>query len=104
MKREHTSTTPTAKQIRARLDRQRPSNTYSPKLYYEDTAFTCRDCGAKCVWTAEQQRRWYEEWKGPIQSRAVRCRVCRDRLRREKAAQRQHMQQMAAKRRTRANG
>jgi len=46
-------------------------------LFYIDTAFTCRDCGSHEVWTAKQQKWWYEEAQGPIDSRAVRCRPCR---------------------------
>ncbi|HYG33937.1 MAG TPA: zinc-ribbon domain containing protein [Clostridia bacterium] len=83
--------------IKADLSKQAPNNSYSPKLYYEDRKFTCRDCGAECVWTAEQQRLWYEEWGGPVQSTAVRCRACRERVRREKMEQKKHMREMALK-------
>jgi len=90
--------------IAARIDLQRPNNSYAPKLYYEDKKFRCRDCGLECVWTAEQQRLWYEEWKGPIQSTAVRCRGCRLRLRQEKAIQRRHMQALARRVRAQETG
>ena len=83
--------------IRADFGRQLPNNSYSPKLFYEDMSFTCRDCGVKCVWTAEQQRLWYEEWKGPIQSTAIRCRACREKLRRAKLEQKRHMMEMEQK-------
>jgi len=64
--------------IKADLTQQAPSNSYGPaKLYYEDLPFTCRDCGAEQVWTAQQQWWWYEVAKGPIQSTAIRCRACR---------------------------
>jgi Probable zinc-ribbon domain len=46
-------------------------------LFYIDTAFTCRDCGSKEVWTAKQQKWWHEEAQGHIDSHAVRCRPCR---------------------------
>ncbi len=66
------------------VDRWRlaPSNSYGePKFvtrgYYEDLSFTCRDCGAKQVWTAEQQQWWYETAKGYVYSTAVRCLTCR---------------------------
>jgi hypothetical protein len=86
-----------SKQIKADLSKQRPNNSYSPPLYYEDVGFTCRDCGAKCIWTAEQQRLWYEQWGGSVQSTAVRCRACRQKVRREKVQQKKHMQEMALK-------
>nr|WP_255784020.1 zinc-ribbon domain containing protein [Lysobacter chinensis] len=50
--------------------------------FYLDRAFTCRDCGEEQVWTARQQKWWYEQALGHIDSRAVRCRACR-RARRE---------------------
>ncbi len=54
-------------------------NSYSPKFFYQDEPFVCKDCGAHQIWTAEQQQWWYEEAKGPIYSVAVRCRSCRNR-------------------------
>jgi hypothetical protein len=53
-------------------------NTYGvlPRFYI-DRAFICRDCGREELWTAEQQKWWYEEAKGHIDSCAVRCRACR---------------------------
>lgn len=56
----------------------RHNNTYGAlPTYYVDRAFTCRDCGAEEVWTARQQKWWYEVVHGPIDSHAVRCLACR---------------------------
>lgn len=56
----------------------RHNNTVGPlPEYYVDTAFTCRDCGEEQVWTAKQQKWWYEVALGPPDSRAVRCLSCR---------------------------
>ena len=66
------------KRIEADLSKQAPNNTYSPRLYYEDLEFKCRDCRKREVWTAEQQQWWYEVAKGPVQSTAIRCRACRE--------------------------
>jgi hypothetical protein len=54
------------------------NNTYGllPDFYI-DKPFICRDCGAQEVWTAKQQKWWYEIAKGHIDSQAVRCRPCR---------------------------
>ncbi|MFO1251018.1 MAG: zinc-ribbon domain containing protein [Inhella sp.] len=58
-------------------------NSYSPlPSFYLDRPFTCCDCGSQEVWTAKQQKWWYEELQKPIDTRAVRCRACR-RARRE---------------------
>ncbi len=46
-------------------------------LFYLDQEFNCRDCGAEQIWTAKQQKWWYEIAKGNIDSTAVRCRPCR---------------------------
>ncbi|MFY0614633.1 MAG: zinc-ribbon domain containing protein [Hyphomicrobiaceae bacterium] len=53
-------------------------NTYGPfPNYYVDQVFTCIDCDIEQLWTAKQQKWWYEIAKGKIASRAVRCRACR---------------------------
>ena len=69
---------PNAKRIPADPSRQAPNNSYGPPTYYEDAEFTCVDCGRRQVWTAEQQQWWYEVAKGPVDSRAIRCRDCRN--------------------------
>lgn len=65
--------------------------------YYLDRPFTCRDCGAAETWTAAQQKWWYERAKGHIDSFAVRCRNCRQRIRQQKRAQKERMAAMAAR-------
>ncbi|MBN8279151.1 MAG: zinc-ribbon domain containing protein [Gammaproteobacteria bacterium] len=45
--------------------------------HYLDEPFTCRDCGKPQVWTATQQKWWYEVMKAPVYMRASRCRPCR---------------------------
>jgi len=53
-------------------------NTYGTlPNYYINIPFVCRDCGTEEIWTAEQQKWWYEVAKGHIDSTAVRCRPCR---------------------------
>lgn len=54
------------------------NNTYDMlPLFYVDRAFRCRDCGSQELWTAKQQKWWYEVAGGNINSQAVRCRPCR---------------------------
>lgn len=73
------------------------NNTYSPlPLFYIDRPFVCRDCGASEVWTAKQQKWWYEIAKGHIDSIAVRCRPCRRKEQARKAeARRVHLAGLA---------
>lgn len=49
--------------------------------YYRDEPFQCRDCGVSEVWTATQQKWWYEIAKGGVSTRATRCRPCRRKAR-----------------------
>jgi hypothetical protein len=68
------------RRIPADLAAQVKNNSYCPPLYYDDIRFKCADCGADEVWTSEQQQWWYEVAKGPIFSKAIRCRACRNKL------------------------
>lgn len=50
--------------------------------HYVDRPFRCRDCGSQEVWTAAQQKWWYETAHGSLYTTAVRCRACRQERRR----------------------
>ena len=67
------------KRVQANRSQQVPNNSYGPPvLYYEDIPITCMDCGRVEVWTARQQKWWYEIAKAPLYANAVnRCRACR---------------------------
>ena len=76
------------KERRAPVDPQKPNmgNTYSvPPEYYYDQEFNCIDCGIHQVWTAQQQKWWYEEAGGYIFATANRCRTCREKERTRKS-------------------
>lgn len=51
---------------------------------YLDVPFTCASCGSEEVWTATQQKWWYEAAKGSLYSGAKLCRSCRQDARRYK--------------------
>jgi hypothetical protein len=63
--------------IAADLAQHAKNNSYGPPIYYVDQPFDCVDCGKSEVWTASQQKWYYEVAKGSIYGRAVRCRPCR---------------------------
>ena len=68
----------------------RPTNSYGipdfvDRGYYVDRPFDCKDCGKPQVWTATQQKWWYESAKGDVWTMAVRCRACRRREQSRKA-------------------
>lgn len=82
----------------------RPTGSYSipdfvEREFYVDRVFSCKDCGKSEVWTASQQKWWYEVAKGDVWTVAVRCRPCRRRERMRKAeARRIHQEGIARKR------
>lgn len=75
------------------------NNTYGfLPLFYVDKVVDCRDCGAEEVWSAENQKWWYEVAKGNINTDAVRCRACRDNEKaRKDAARKVHLEGLAKK-------
>lgn len=79
----------------------RPDNSYSTPDYvvrghYIDLKFTCKDCSKQEVWSATQQKWWYEVAKGGVWTTATRCRACRRRERERKAeARRVHLEGVA---------
>jgi hypothetical protein len=82
----------------------RPYNSYGAppfvyRGYYLDTPFRCQDCGKQEVWTATQQKWWYEIAKGYVYSTANRCRTCRRKEQaRRTAARRTHLEGLSRKR------
>lgn len=80
-----------------------PSHSYVPpdfvtRGYYLDVPFRCVDCGADEVWTATQQKWWFEIAKGFEFAKARRCRPCRRRERERRAAARKaHLEGLARK-------
>lgn len=63
-----------------------PHNSYSPPDFvdrgcYADKPFVCQACGISQIWTAAQQKWWYEVAKGDVFSTPTRCRACRKRAR-----------------------
>jgi len=81
-----------------------PDNSYDTPEFvlrgtYRDKRFTCKDCGKDEVWTATQQKWWYEIAKGNVWTTATRCRPCRRKDQARKAeARRVHLDGVARKR------
>lgn len=66
-----------------------PTNSYGipdfqDRGFYLDKEFRCKDCGKEEIWTATQQKWWYEVAKGDVWTTAVRCRSCRRKERKRK--------------------
>ena len=78
--------------VAADTSQQVPINTYSGlKTFYVDVNFKCRDCGRKEVWTAKDQKWFYEVAKGSLHQTAARCLKCRNKLKAAKELQREQM-------------
>jgi hypothetical protein len=69
--------------------------------YYLDRPFTCVGCNSQEIWTAAQQKWWYEEAKGDLYSIAKFCRPCRHQEQARRAeARRIHLEGIAKKKST----
>lgn len=74
--------------IRADIDMQ--NYTVFPRHWYVDATFHCARCRNEFVFSAPEQRFWYEELGFWIDSTAKHCSRCRGDLRRLKALQREY--------------
>lgn len=79
--------------IAADLSQQTPS-FFQVRRFNRDKQFTCNDCGAAEVWTAEEQKWYFEEIKAHPASKPVRCAMCRKKRREETELQRSHMKKV----------
>lgn len=72
--------------IWADVNKQVPNGSWGPPVeYYVDIPFQCVDCESDEVWTAKQQKWYYEEAKGSLYATAVRCKGCREKRRLERS-------------------
>jgi tetratricopeptide (TPR) repeat protein len=55
-----------------------------PRYFYVDADRTCRDCGVSFVFSAREQKHWYETLGFRLDANAVRCPPCRRAFRRDK--------------------
>lgn len=90
-------------QVVVNVDKLRPTNSYGTpdfvaRGFYVDRPFNCKTCASPQVWTATQQRWWYEIAQGDVWTVAVLCRSCRRRERERKNAAREvHLAGLAKK-------
>ena len=55
--------------------------TVAPRHWYVDAWFRCADCGSEFIWSANEQRTWFETYRFYVDSQATRCRDCRTKRR-----------------------
>ena len=80
--------------IQAIPSEQRANNSRTAPTQYREKRVPCSGCGKRLLWTAEQQRYWYEEMKASVYAATnLRCDNCRkmgrNDLHREKARSKQ---------------
>lgn len=70
---------PHVRQIPADISQHAPHSSWvGGPLFYVDMKFTCIDCGIVELWSAEDQKWWYETAKGYVFSTAGRRAACRE--------------------------
>jgi hypothetical protein len=57
------------------------STHYAPQYFYVDQLKQCVQCKESCVFSATEQKYWYESLKFRFSSKAIRCVKCRQRRR-----------------------
>ena len=65
-------------------DKQAHRGGYSIKFSYSDIDFVCAGCGKECHWTAQQQKRYYEDQQGNIYNEPKWCYDCHTKKMRER--------------------
>jgi hypothetical protein len=60
-----------------RADISKQHYTVVPRHWYVDATFSCHDCGTDFIFTANEQRFWYEERRFFIDSLPKHCLRCR---------------------------
>ncbi len=62
--------------------------------YYYDVIYTCLDCRKKVMWSAKDQKYWYEALGKNTNSKAIRCQICRCHIQAIKEEQKRHMKKL----------
>ena len=62
--------------------------------YYDEIEFRCRVCGVFEIWTASQQKFYFEECKGHTSALAVCCKACRNKRKLAIKEQQEYMLKM----------
>lgn len=60
---------------------------HSPRYFYVDEKKTCVQCGRDFVFSAQEQKHWYESLHFHFDSTAIRCVECRSKKRSDRAVQ-----------------
>ena len=76
--------------LAANPDAQNHQGGYSEKFFYQDIHYTCAGCGRPGVWTAQQQKKYFEVQKGNIYNAPKWCYKCHSSRIKDKEAKAKH--------------
>jgi len=78
-----------------KADISRQNFTVCPRHWYIDATFVCSRCGHNFLFSAEEQRFWYEELRFFVDSQPRQCQECRSELRQLKALRQEYDREIA---------
>jgi len=73
-----------------RSDPDQQNCSICPRYWYVDAIFPCERCGGEFVFSAAEQRAWYEDYGFWVDSLPKHCPTCRQKLRALKSARREY--------------
>ena len=82
-----------AKALKANISVQNAS--VIPRFWYVDAYFLCKTCKTEFLFSAKEQRTWYEEYGFIVDSKPKHCMHCRQSLREEKLLRKEYNEQIA---------
>ena len=71
-------------------DPSRQNYSVCPRYWFVDVTCICGICRSRYVWSATEQKTWFEEWKFWVDSRPRHCQQCRRRRRQQKNARKEY--------------
>jgi hypothetical protein len=74
--------------VRANAEKQNCS--ICPRYWCVDAVFPCERCNSEFIFSAAEQRTWYEEYRFWVDSLPKHCLACRQKLRKLKAARQEY--------------
>lgn len=78
-----------------KADTSRQNFTVCPRHWYLDATFACTRCKQEFLFSAEEQRYWYEELRFYVDSHPRQCQECRSELRKLKALRQEYDREIA---------
>ena len=79
-----------------RADTEEQNCSICPRYWYVDAAFRCSRCGAEFVFSAAEQRMWYEEYRFWVDALPKHCPDCRRELRQLKTTRKKYDRSVAS--------